>query len=92
MDERLTVWPPNLDSQKARSQGRRIPSRLAVPSPSLKEIEEAAARLGLDPEVERDKAYPRDWWEVVGRVLVNKTKPKSLVLKEIAREIRKKRA
>lgn len=91
MAERAFIWPPNLDSQKARSEGRKISAKLAVPSPSLREIEEAAGKLGLKPEIEREKAYPKEWWGVAGRVLVKKSKPKSVILKEVAREIRKMR-
>jgi signal recognition particle subunit SRP19 len=32
-----------------------------VTSPELKEIVQAAKELGLNPEVERDKAYPKSW-------------------------------
>ena len=85
------IWPPNIDSQKSRADGRKIAERDAVASPTLKEIEEAARRLGLNPIVEKEKAYPKEWWEVSGRVLVDKVKPKSLILKEVAREIKKMR-
>jgi signal recognition particle subunit SRP19 len=27
--------------------------------------------MGLNPTVERDKAYPKSWWKVSGRVLVD---------------------
>ncbi|GBE54009.1 signal recognition particle protein Srp19 [archaeon BMS3Bbin15] len=46
-------------------------------------------RLDLNPEVEKNKAYPREWWSVSGRVLVDKTKPKSILFREIAAEIKK---
>ncbi|NOR47639.1 MAG: hypothetical protein GQ533_06290 [Methanosarcinaceae archaeon] len=29
-------------------------------------------RLGLNPTLEKDKAYPKSWWKVSGRVLVDK--------------------
>ena len=47
----------------------------------------AAKELGLNPKVERDKAYPKSWWEVSGRVLVDKKGVKSGIVREIARKI-----
>jgi signal recognition particle subunit SRP19 len=91
MKEKITIWPANIDSQKSRADGRKISERRAVPSPTLVEIERAAKKLGLNPVVEKEKAYPKEWWEVSGRVLIDKVKPKSLLLREIAREIKKGR-
>jgi signal recognition particle subunit SRP19 len=91
MRDKIIIWPANIDSQKSRSDGRKISEKDAVPSPTLEEIEEAAERLGLNPVVEKDKAYPKEWWEVSGRVIADKKKPKSILLKEIAAEIKKVR-
>lgn len=90
--DKLVIWPAYLDKTKSRQDGRKISSKLAVTSPTLNEIEQAAKRLNLNPIVEKDKAYPKEWWEVSGRVLVDKVKPKSLLLKDIAKEIRRMRA
>lgn len=89
--DKIMVWLPNIDAAKSRQDGRKLSEKDAVPSPTLAEIEAAAKKLGLNPIVEKEKAYPREWWEVSGRVLVDKTKPKSKLLKEIAAEIKKAR-
>lgn len=89
--DRIMVWPVYMDSQKSREDGRKISVRDALEAPTLKEIEEAAKRLGFNPVTEPEKAYPKEWWEVSGRVLVDKTKPKSVILKEIAAEIKRMR-
>lgn len=89
--KRIIIWPPNIDSQKSRADGRKIAQKFAVPSPTLEEIEEAARRLGLNPEVEKGKAYPKEWWSYHGRVIVDKPKPKSIILREVAAEIKKMR-
>ncbi len=34
-----------------------------------------------------DKAYPKSWWKVSGRVLVDKKGVKSGIVREIARKI-----
>ncbi|NOZ59032.1 MAG: signal recognition particle protein Srp19 [Euryarchaeota archaeon] len=90
--ERMVVWPANIDSNKSRADGRKVAERYAVASPTLREIADAAERLGLNPKVERDKAYPKEWWEVSGRVVVDKAKPRSVILREIAAEIRRMRS
>lgn len=90
--DKIVIWPVYIDKTKTRNEGRRISKSLAIQNPSLIEIERAAKKLGLNPTVEKDKAYPKEWWEVSGRVLVDKVKPKSLLLKDIAKEIRRMRA
>lgn len=91
MKDKLVVWPANIDAQKSRKDGRKIAEKYAINAPTLGEIEASAEKLNLNPVVEKDKAYPKEWWEVSGRVLIDKTKPKSILLKEIAKEIRKLR-
>ena len=90
--DKIVIWPVYIDKTKTRNEGRRISKSLAIQNPSLIEIEKAAKKLGLNPKVEKDKAYPKEWWEVSGRVLIDKVKPKSLLLKDIAEEIRRMRA
>lgn len=63
----------------------------AVKDPKIDEIAYAALDLGLDPEVERDKCYPKHWYEKPGRVLVLKKGPRSAIIKKLARTIRRKR-
>ncbi|MDW7776943.1 MAG: signal recognition particle subunit SRP19/SEC65 family protein [Methanosarcinales archaeon] len=64
-----------------------IPKKISVTSPELKEIDRAAKELGLNPVVEKDKAYPKYWWEGSGRVLVDKKGGKSGIARDIARKI-----
>lgn len=89
--DKLIVWPVYLDATKSRGEGRILPLKESVKSPTLKEIEKAASELSLAPMVEMDKAYPKSWWSTDGRVLVNKKGPKSIVVKQIAQKINKTR-
>ena len=86
--EKMIIWPSNIDRSKTRKMGRVIPKRASVKNPKLSEIFDAAKKLGLDPEVESDKSYPKSWWERSGRVIVNKKSPKSEAAKEISKEIK----
>lgn len=85
--DKFVIWPTYIDKGRSRSDGRIISRRLSVISPQLKEIEQAAREMGLNPEVEKDKAYPKSWWEVSGRVLVDKKGVKSKIARQIAKKI-----
>lgn len=88
----VVIWPAYIDAEKSKTEGRKIPKKLAVPSPKLAEIEKAAKTLGLNPGIEKEKAYPKTWWEKSGLIRVEKKKAKNAILKEIAKEIKKRRA
>jgi len=87
----MVVYPAYLDLSLKKSEGRYIAKRHAVEDPTLEEIAEACRRLGILIEVEKEKAYPRQWWKK-GRVRVKKVKSKGEILREIAEEIKKMRA
>jgi signal recognition particle subunit SRP19 len=87
----VMIWPAYIDSDKTKKEGRKIPAKLGVPSPKLTEIEKAAKKLGYPTRTETEKAYPKTWWEKSGLVIVEKKKAKNLILKELAKEIKKKR-
>ncbi len=88
---KLVIWPVYLDATKSRAEGRILSMKDSVKSPVLKEIEKAALELNLNPIVEADKAHPKSWWVVSGRVLVDKKAPKSIIAKQIAERINKTR-
>jgi len=88
---KLVIWPVYLDATRSRGEGRILSVRDSIKSPVLPEIEKAALELKLNPVVEADKAYPKSWWAVSGRVLVDKTGPKSIIAKQIAQKIKKAR-
>ncbi len=88
---KLVIWPVYLDATKSRAEGRILSMKDSVKSPVLKEIERAASELNLTPVVETDKAHPKSWWVVSGRVLVDKKGPKSIIVKQIAQKINKTR-
>ncbi|MGB9927283.1 MAG: signal recognition particle protein Srp19 [Methanosarcina sp.] len=89
---KLVIWPAYIDQANSRSMGRIVARKNAIKEPQLNEIEKAAKQLGLNPEVEAHKAYPKSWWEVSGRVLVDDTGPKSVIAKQISLSIKKMRS
>lgn len=89
--KKTAIWPSYIDADKTKKQGRKISMKYAVPSPKLSEIKAAAEKLGLAPEANSEKVYPREWWGAEGVVFVEKTKPKTKLIKSIAGEIKKAR-
>lgn len=89
MTDKIIIWPINLDLEKSRKEGRKVPKKFAVKEPTTKDIEKAAEKIGLNPVPEKNKAHPKEWWDVKGRVQVDKLKSKSHTIKEIGKNIRK---
>ena len=89
--EKAIIWPAYFDSGKTRKEGRRISKNLAVPSPKIPEIEEAATKLGLKPETVPDKGYPKTPWNKAGMMLVEKQGSKEQVIAKIAKQLMKSR-
>ncbi len=89
---RAVLWPRYFDSACSRQKGRRVPRSLAVPSPELEELLQAARRLGLECEAEEQAAHPAEWWRRRGRLLVEKSMPKTELIRQIAAELRRARS
>jgi signal recognition particle subunit SRP19 len=85
---KVIIWPANLDLNKTEKEGRKIPKKYAVNTPKLREISRAAKKLGLNPEMENDKSYPKSWWENTGRVIVDKKQSKREILIKISNTIK----
>lgn len=87
--DKIIIWPAYFDSTKTRSDGRRIPKNLAVPSPKILEIKEAVEKLGLNYELVLDAGYPKTPWLKTGMLLVTKKEPKNKLIKKIAKHLLK---
>ena len=85
------VWPSGLDSSITRGQGRKLPVARAVRQPSLHEVSQAATVLGYSPQSNEKAAIPKASLHRTGYVIIKKTGPRQLILKNIAGEIVKSR-
>jgi signal recognition particle subunit SRP19 len=83
-ETRTIIWPVYLDSTKTKSEGRKIPRESSVKAPRLREISQAAKKLGLNPSTEKHKAYPTSWWEGSGRVIVDRKMGKRELLLKLS--------
>lgn len=89
---KMVIWAAAIDSTKSRSEGRRLPKSQAVQAPRIDELEAAARKLSVDPEISPKAAIPSSWWEKTGYVLVKRgDKPRSKLLRDMAAEILKVR-
>jgi len=84
----FVVWPEYFDSNRTKSEGRKVPKWLAVDSPKAAAIVEAAEKLGLNPTVEKEVAYPKSWWIKSGKVSVEKRWSKTETLRQIAKKMK----
>ena len=84
---KIILWSIYFDANKTRADGRRVPKKLAVSAPKLEEIQRAAKRLGLQPEVVSDAAHPSSPWLKTGLLILPKTESKDKTVKKIAEEL-----
>jgi signal recognition particle subunit SRP19 len=71
-DTAIVLWPEYFDIDRTRSEGRRVPKRLCIKTPTLDIIAKGAMILDLEYRVLEDKAYPADWAAGRGCVRVEK--------------------
>lgn len=73
-DNAIVLWPEYFDSERSRSQGRRLPIRLCVKDPDLDMIAKGAMVLDLEYKIVEDAAYPANWAAKNGCIRVEKGK------------------
>jgi signal recognition particle subunit SRP19 len=89
--KQIVVWPVYLDATRARNEGRLVPAQCAVKAPKVSEIYRAAEKMGLHPEIVKDRAHPATWTDKSGMVVVDNKGPKTELLRKIGAEIIKAR-
>ena len=81
------IWPVYFDVAKSKSEGRRVPKNLAVASPKILEIQQAAEKLGVKNEINSSAGYPKTPWVKMGMLLVEKNEPKEQIVLKIAKQL-----
>ncbi|HDS45006.1 MAG TPA: signal recognition particle protein Srp19 [Methanomicrobia archaeon] len=89
--KKMVIWPVNLAAGRTKREGRIVARRYAIKSPKVEEISSVAQELHLEPEVEKEKAYPKSPWDRSGRVLVLKRGSKGEIVRAIANRLRAQR-
>ncbi|MGA9140196.1 MAG: signal recognition particle subunit SRP19/SEC65 family protein [Methanocella sp.] len=90
-NKQIIIWPVYIDAGKARSEGRLAPEGCSVKAPKVSEIFRAAEKLGLNPEIVKDKAHPATWADKSGMVVMDNRGPKSEIIRKIGTEIIRQR-
>ena len=90
-DRPIVLYPAYFDLGRSRDAGRRVARRWAVDSPTAEEVASAAKALGLEPQVEEDKAFPSTPWRKEGRVLVRADYFKTSIVQKVAKQIKESR-
>ena len=86
------IWPIYFDAAKSKSEGRRVPKNLAVTSPKILELKEAADKLGLQNDINPTAGYPRAPWAKTGMLTVAKNEPKEKIVLKLAAQLAKIKA
>jgi len=89
--DKVIIWPTYFDQSKTRKDGRRVSKSLAVQSPKIMELQEAAQKTGLEFEVVAEKGYSKTPWVKTGMLLVEKKGSKEQVISRIAKQLLKAR-
>ncbi len=84
--ERVIVWLDYLDSERKRTEGRRVPLDSCVRAPTLDEVVQACKRLNLDAQPQK-AFHPRASRRQSGYVSIKKAGRKQQVIVAIAREL-----
>ncbi|MBX8631244.1 MAG: hypothetical protein KIY12_03415 [Thermoplasmata archaeon] len=86
-NNRWVLWPSYFDVRLKRREGRRVPKKMAVESPSLEMIGEALKSLGIDFEVDENAAFPSQWYRREGRIFVSNNIKKNDIIKAVSRKM-----
>ena len=84
--DHLIIWPIYFDSRKSRKEGRRVPKKLAVPSPDIDAIAKAAKEAGYSVTVDDGTTHPTQ--EKKGRIRISVGEPKTQALRRIAEKLK----
>jgi signal recognition particle subunit SRP19 len=89
--DKIVIWCSYFNQDISVSKGRRIGKKLAVKSPTIDMLKDAAKDIGLNFVVEVEKSYPNRWWEKEGRLIVDLSEEKTSktqVIQRLAKQLR----
>ena len=84
---KIVLWPVYFDANKTRIEGRRVPKKLAIPSPTLDEIQQAVKMTGLRPEIVPEAIHPSSPRQKTGLLLIPKQDSKVDALRKIGKAL-----
>ena len=87
----VMIWPIYLDAEKSLNEGRKISKEYAISEPRIKEIVKATQKLKYKYYAEEDKAYPGEWYNKSGRVIISSDDSKKEILINLSNTIKQMR-
>ena len=87
----VMIWPIYLDAEKSLSEGRKVSKEYAITEPKIKEIIKATQKLRYKYTAEEDKAYPGEWYNKSGRVIITSDDSKKEILINLSNTINQMR-
>jgi signal recognition particle subunit SRP19 len=87
--DKAIIWPVYFDCNKTRKDGRRVPKNMAVQSPKILEIKEAADKMGLQNEVNLEAHFPKAPWAKSGMLLIEKQEAKEKIIQKLSKQLLK---
>ena len=87
----VMIWPIYLDCEKSLNEGRKISKEYAISEPRIKEIVKATQKLRYKYYAEEDKAYPGEWYNKSGRVIITTDDSKKEILINLSNTIKQMR-
>ncbi|AMK15589.1 signal recognition particle subunit SRP19/SEC65 family protein [Methanobrevibacter olleyae] len=87
----VMIWPIYLDAEKSLNEGRKISKEYAILEPRIKEIVKATQRLKYKYYAEEDKAYPGEWYNKSGRIIITSDDSKKEILINLSNTIKQMR-
>jgi signal recognition particle subunit SRP19 len=80
------LYPCYFNAAYSRAEGRRVPRSLGVKAPVLADIERVLTRLGITYRAEENH-HPEHWVRREGRVVVDWTEGKELLIRKVAQRL-----
>ncbi|MDD3407655.1 MAG: signal recognition particle subunit SRP19/SEC65 family protein [Methanomicrobium sp.] len=87
MEREKVIYPCYFDESLTRKDGRRIKKTEAVKNPSIRGILTAVKKLGVEASQEQ-KSHPSHWLSKEGRILVKWDRPKEILIRQIAENLK----
>lgn len=87
----VMIWPIYLDEGKSLNEGRKISKEHAISEPRIKEIVKATQKLRYKYYAEEDKAYPGEWYNKSGRIIITSDDSKKEILINLSNTIKQMR-
>ena len=87
----VMIWPIYLDAGKSLNEGRKISKEYAVSEPRIKKIVKDTQKLRYKYYAEKDNAYPGEWYNKSGRVIITSDDSKKEILINLSNTIKQMR-